>query len=109
MTPAEIRSLLAEQVESNKYSVNSHSISLADSLVPPRRITVIERIVVKGRVRDRILDVWLVAQEPSTDGYRIVMRESDRMFGLASKGFEHDQHLVLVGWYGDLATAFASM
>jgi len=52
---------------------------------------------------------WLVGQEDAADGYKIVMREDGKQFGLASAGFAHDKHRILVGWYGTLLSAFLAM
>lgn len=37
------------------------------------------------------------------------MREDGLQIGLASVGFPHDTAAILVGWYGDLLTAFMGM
>ena len=89
--------------------VNDHRISLRDALVFPERLTVIVRTVKKGKVSDDEEDVWLVGREKEGDGYRIVMRERDCQFGLASKSFLQDRQLVLAGWYGTLKSAFLGM
>jgi hypothetical protein len=60
-------------------------------------------------LKDRIQDVWLVGKENANDGYRIVVREEDSQFGLASPGFGNDKHLILTGWYGSLKAAFLAM
>ena len=88
---------------------NDHKIDLGQTLVLPQKISVIVRSVKNGRLKDRIESVWLVGQENSSDGYKIVMREADRQFGLASPGFSNDKHLVLAGWYGGLKSTFLSM
>ncbi len=67
------------------------------------------RTVLDGRVKDVILNVWLVGQECTNDGYKIVVRDDGALFGLASVGFAEDSHLVLVGWYGSLLSTFLSM
>jgi hypothetical protein len=55
------------------------------------------------------LNAWLVGQEGTADDYKIVMREDGKQFGLASVGFPHDKHLILVGWYSSLLSAFLAM
>jgi hypothetical protein len=60
-------------------------------------------------VKDETLNAWLVGQENLTDRYKIVMRDDGLEYGLASSGFPNDKYLVLVGWYGDLLSAFLSM
>jgi hypothetical protein len=87
----------------------NHGTSLIDLLVRPEEITVIERSVHNGAIEDRLLKVWLVAQESTVDGYRIVMSSDGSEFGLASSGWRDDQHLVLCGWYGDLESTFLGM
>ena len=88
---------------------NDHQITLSQALIPPRKILVIDRSVLKGRVKDRQIEVWLVGQENREDGYQIVMSDDDLVFGLASKGFPADAHPILCGWYGDLMAAFLGM
>lgn len=70
---------------------------------------IIERTVTDGQLKDRELSVWLIGEEPSTDGYKIIMRDDGRIFGLASAGFSTDRHPILVGWYGSLMAAFIGM
>jgi hypothetical protein len=109
MTIAEIRDLIRIQIEDPVPAVKDHSVAVRNMLVDPARIQVIARDVTKDGVRDELLDAWLVGQEESGDGYRIVFCEQQRVFGIALRGFQSDQHLVLVGWYGDLFSAFVSM
>lgn len=109
MTSQEVADLVRAQIGDQLVTVNKHSINLMGALVPPQRIQVIARILEGGRFQDELVDAWLVGQENAKDGYRIVMREVEPIFGLASRGFPSDSHLVLVGWYGDLIDAFLSM
>ena len=109
MTADQVRELIRIQSTDNLTTTNDHGISLEQSLVRPQRISVIARLVKGGRVQDQKLDVWLVGQERSSDGYRIIVRDDGLQFGLASNGFPTDKHLVLVGWYGDLVSAFLSI
>jgi hypothetical protein len=109
MTAGEVRNLLRAQALNQAQVVNVHGITLNDALVPPRRISIIERTIQKGQLEDKLLSVWLIGQGRSADGYRIVMREDGHAFGLASTGFPTDKHLVLMGWYGDLMSSFVSM
>jgi hypothetical protein len=108
MTFDEVQSLVREQ-SAGSLSVIAHGIKLQQALISPRRISLIFRNVVDGKVEDETLDAWLVGQEGTADGYRIVMREDGKQFGLAMEGFPHDEHLVLVGWYGSLLSAFIGM
>jgi hypothetical protein len=109
MRAAEIRDLVRAKAFNEAKVMNDHGITLSDALVPPQRISIIDRTIQKGHLKDNVLSVWLIGQERSADGYRIVMREDGPVFGLASTGFPADRHLVLVGWYGDLISAFMSM
>ena len=109
MTAAEVREIVRSQAVEGLTLVNDHRICLRDALVQPVRLTVIDRVVKKGKVRDTEEVVWLVGRERVEDGYTIVMRETDCQFGLASTGFPHDKHQVMVGWYGSLITAFMGM
>jgi hypothetical protein len=109
MTTADVRNVLRAQLLNDPKVANDHGITLDDALVPPQRISIIERTVQKGQLSDKLVTVWLVGQERLGTGYRIVMREDGSVFGLASTGFPADRHLVLVGWYGDLISAFINM
>jgi hypothetical protein len=111
MHPLDVRKLVENEIGDDWTVTNDHHVDLRRALVPPRRITVIERSVRNGKLRDRPLDVWLVLVErPETlEGYRIVMKEDESVFGLATGGFPKDEHLVLCGWYGDFMTTFRGM
>jgi hypothetical protein len=111
MNAKEIRSLVQNEIGDDWATTNHHNVNLRHALVNPRKITVIERTVKNGKVRDSTVAVWLVLVErPETeDGYRIVMKENEPLFGLASEGFPEDEHLVLCGWYGDFMTTFRGM
>ncbi len=108
MTVEEVSEVVQSQARDALDLVN-HSISLKDALIRPQKITVIFRDVKAGKLNDCEADVWLVGRENAGDGYKIVMRERGRQFGLASTGFPHDKHLVLTGWYGSLRSAFLGM
>jgi len=109
MTVEEVRELIRAQSVDRLATTNDHRISLKQALIPPQKISVIARLVERGKVKDQTVNVWLVGQESSGDGYRIIMREDGSAFGLASGGFPTDKHLMLVGWYGDLVSAFVNM
>ena len=90
--------------------MNGHGISLRQALISPQKVTVIVRDVKQGKpIKDKEEEVWLLGRENAGDGYRMVMREKDSQFGLASPGLAHDKHLILTGWYGSLKSAFLSM
>ena len=110
MTVVEVRAIVRLQTGDHLALVNDHKISLKEALIAPQKITVIVRDVKKGKpIKDKEEEVWLVGRENAGDGYRIVMREKDSQFGLASPGYAQDRHLILTGWYGSLKSAFLSM
>jgi hypothetical protein len=109
MTVEQVRELVKMQSADRLAATNDHRISLRQALVAPQKISVIAQTIKAGRVEDNRLSVWLVGQEGPGDGYRIIMRDDGLQFGLASSGFPNDKYLVLVGWYGDLLSAFLSM
>ena len=109
MTVEEVRALVRIQSAANLTAVNDHRITLEDALVAPRMISVIDRRLKDGHMKDENLRVWLVGQENWTDGYKIILRDDASKFGLASTGFPHDKFPILVGWYGDLLTTFLGM
>jgi hypothetical protein len=109
MTVEQVRELIRSQSADDPTATNDHRISLKQVLVPPQRISVIARMIQGDRAEDQRLDAWLVGQEGSSDGYRIIMRDDGLQFGLASSGFPNDKYLVLVGWYGSLMPAFLGM
>jgi hypothetical protein len=109
MTADKVRELIRVQSADNLTTINDHCISLKQALVTPQRISVIARQVADGRLQDQTLNVWLVGWEDSSDGYKIIMRDDGLQFGLASSGFPRDKYPILVGWYGNLLSAFLSM
>jgi hypothetical protein len=111
MQPHEVRKLVEDAIGDDWAVTNHHRVDLRSALVQPRKITVIERTVRNGKLRDRTVTVWLVLVEKVglDEGYRIVMKEHEAMFGLASEGFPEDEYLVLCGWYGDFMTTFQGM
>ncbi len=112
MDAQQVQTLVESAIGDNWSQTNLHHVDLRRALVQPRKIKVIERTVKKGRLRDQVVEAWLVLEEKRTDGhdgYRIVMKEKEPVFGLASQGFPNDEHLVLCGWYGDFLSAFRGM
>jgi hypothetical protein len=111
MQPRDVRKLVEDAIGDNWAVTNLHHVDLRRALVRPSKIAVIERTVRNGKLRNRTLAVWLVLVEHADqeEGYRIVMKGNEPVFGLASKGFPEDEHLVLCGWYGDFMTTFQSM
>jgi hypothetical protein len=107
----QVRALVEFQIGDARDATNLHRVDLRTALVPPRRITVIERLVRDDEFDDRLTEVWLVLVEGSEteDGYRIVTALDGSSFGLACAGLTHDEHLVLVGWYGDFMETFEAM
>lgn len=111
MEPRDVRKVVEDAIGDDWTVTNHHQVDLRHALVQPRRITVIERTVRNGKLRDRIATVWLVLEElvGQEEGYRIVMKENEPVFGLAAEGFPEDEHLVLCGWYGDFMSTFQGM
>lgn len=109
MTIEEVQSLVHSQSRENLAATNDHRIALSQAMVPPKRTTVVWRKIVNGHLEDEELNVWIVGQEDSADGYKIVLRDDGKQFGLASTGFPNDKSLVLDGWYGSLLSAFLAM
>ncbi len=108
MTAEEVVDRVRAQVGEQSVAEN-HGMRLKQALIMPRRISVIFRRVELGQLRDEMLEVWLVGEEKSEDGYKIIMRDDGSQFGLASSGFPADKCPVLVGWYGSLLSAFLGM
>jgi hypothetical protein len=109
MTAEQVRELIRIQITDNSKATNDHRISLEQVLVTPLRISVIAPLVKGGRMQDQRLDAWLVGQEHSSDGYKIIMRDDGLQFGLAVGGLPTVRDFFLVGWYGDLVSAFLGM
>ena len=111
MNSNEVMHLVRRQIAGRSSLPNSHGVVLGNCLVRPTRIKVINRIVQEGKIRDSVETVWLVLEENphEKDGYKVVFSEQQGMFGLASVGFETDQHPVLCGFYGDFPTTLSSM
>jgi hypothetical protein len=111
MNAQSVRKLVESQIGDSWSTTNHHGVDLRTAVVTPQKITVIERTVRNGKLRDHLVNVWLVLIEnPELEtGYRIVLRDTDKMFGLASEGFPGDERLVLCGWYGDFISTFEGM
>jgi hypothetical protein len=111
MQPCDVRKLIENEIGDDWAVTNHHHVDLRRALVQPRKIRVIERTVRNSKLRDRTLPVWLVLVErrDPDEGYRIVMKEEEPVFGLVSEGFPEDECLVLCGWYGNFMTTFLSM
>jgi hypothetical protein len=109
MTLEQVEETVRAHASDKLTETNDHRLTLGQALLPPRRISVIERKVQDRQVTDHELSVWLVGGESHEDGYKIVMRDDGMQFGLASKGFPDDDFPVLCGWYGGLVAAFLSM
>ncbi len=111
MTTAQVRTLIESQIGDDWATTNYHGVDLRHALVSPRTITVVERSVGNGKVHDGLVVVWLILVENTAagNGYRIVLKDDESLFGLAVEGLPSDQHLVLCGWYGDFLTTFRAM
>lgn len=111
MNAADVKSLVEQEIAGRWDETNDHGVDLGTSLLSPTIIHLIFRRVLDGKIDDHIIRAWLVLEEdPRTrDGYKIVFDENRMTFGLACSGFAEDQHLVLIGFYGDFWTTFHAM
>ena len=112
MTASELSKLIQRQLEMRHLpGPLLHGIELDRALVPPQKIAAIDRLVVRGRIHDKNVEVWLVLHEKPDDpqSYRIVYSEERDCFGLATPGLATDTCLVVFGWYGDFANTLESM
>jgi hypothetical protein len=111
MDATSIGALIRSQIGDAWDTTNAHGVDLREALLLPELVTVIHRQVRDGKLHDALVDVWVVLIEnpKARSGYRLVAAEDGSTFGLASDGFPSDQHLVLVGWYGDFLTTFRAM
>ena len=109
MTIDEVKERVQVQAGIDLELTNDHRITLKQALVLPQQIQVIERSVRNGKLKEQRIDVWLVGQEDSSDGYKIISRDDGLQFGLASKGFPSDPFLILTAWYGNLISTFLAM
>jgi hypothetical protein len=111
MNRDDIRRVVLDAIGNSWETTNDHGVDLRKALVPPRPIKVTQRLVEGGRVRDTVIETWLVLIEKpeSGKGHRIVASSDGSRFGLASEGGAADPHLVLCGWYGDFMTTFQGM
>lgn len=111
MQAREIDRIVRSQIGDAWETGNLHGVDFRQTVAPATRAKVIERIVVDGQTRDRLIDVWLVVVEDSERhaGYRIVASSDGRIFGLATEGCPADEHVVLCGWYGDVLTTFRAI
>jgi len=109
MTIQDVNEIVRSQVADKASATNDHRISLGQALVPPQRISVFIQFVKDGIVREQKEEVWLVGQENSGDGYKIVMRDDGMQFGLVSNSAPGSRHPTLCGWYGSLVSTFLAM
>lgn len=99
MTAEDVRALVREQTAANE----GHG--LESLVIAPHRISIIVR---GGMNAEETITAWIVGEE-HPNGYKIIMRDDGSEFGLATAGFQADLHPVLVGWYGDLKSAYQCM
>ncbi len=111
MDAADVSKLIQLQIAGRQSPPNSHGVDLHRCLVRPVRISVVNRSVLRGKIRDAVEDVWLVLEERpgAREGYQIVFSESGKAFGLVSEGLPSDTLPILCGWYGDFPTTLAAM
>ena len=111
MIAKEVKKIVLAQIDGQWQETNAHRVDLSSALVtPPRQTKMIQRLVHKGRLKDSVVDVWVVLEECSDDGGYVIFYDDERgTFGLASNGFPHDQHMVICGYYGDSWNALKGM
>jgi hypothetical protein len=76
------------------------------TLIAPCKIRALAPAISDGDEEEEI-DLWLVAEVPGN--YSIVMQLNDPVFGLVTTGARAKSPLVLVGWYGNLPSAFNTL
>ena len=111
MNSEDIRRIVEAQIGDAWDMKNNCNVDLRKSLLKPEWIRLIARTVKNGERKDEPMDAWVVLiKDPETKmGYRIVANDDGSKFGLATKGFEEDKHLIFIGWYGDFLTTFKGM
>ncbi len=110
MTVPEVRKLVLKQIGEAWEETNAHGVDLRSAVVEPRRTRMIDRQVLKGKIKDSLVDVWIVLEElPNGGGYTVFYDDERAEFGLASDGLSEDEHLVICGYYGDFWNAFQGM
>lgn len=63
MTPREISQLIQHQIAAQPGLPNPHGVDLKRCLTNPTIIKVIERNVIRGKFKERVVAVWLVLEE----------------------------------------------
>ncbi|MCC9608725.1 hypothetical protein LOC68_08830 [Blastopirellula sp. JC732] len=110
MDAREVRQLVLQEIDDRWDESNSHAFNLRTALIKPTPTPMIHRLVRNGKIKDAIVDVWIVLKElPEGDGYLIFYDEDRNQFGLASKGFPEDRYPVISGYYGSFWNAFKGM
>lgn len=103
MTVNEVQSLVRSQIAEDLKAKTEQRIALEHMILWPQVASVIA--LSTPPLEDEELDVWLIGEE-SPEGYKIIMQNDGKQFGLAATGFPNGKRLVLVGWYGSLKSAF---
>ena len=108
---AAVRRIVHDCIGEAWETSNHHGVDLREALLEPELVTLIDRTVLEGEVRDTLMRAWVVLVEDPEEGrgYRVVASPSAQHFGLAEEGFPGDDHLLLCGWYGDFWDAFLGM
>lgn len=110
MNARDVRKIVVDQIADRWGETNSHSVNLRTALVMPSQTQMILRLVRNGKIKDSTVNVWVVLLErPDGDGYIIFYDDARDQFGLASSGFNDDQHPVICGYYGNFWTTFKGM
>ncbi len=106
MTANEVQSLVRSQIAEDLTTTAEQRIALERMMLSPQVASVIT--VRTPPLEDEELDVWLIGED-APEGYKIIMQNDGKQFGLAATGFPNDKRLVVVGWYGSLKSAFLGM
>jgi len=110
MKSKDVQEYVRQQISDRWGQSNSHGVNLRTALVSPYKTRMTNRLVQKGKIKDSVVEVWVVLEEePRGDGYIIFFDENYGNFGLATKGFKTDQYPVICGYYGDFWTTLEGM
>ncbi len=110
MTSDEVANLVHQQIGKRWDQSNAHGVDLRKCLVQPKRVEMGVSIPNPGgKAVDTTVWVWIVLEENpmKRDGYKIVMEEDTREFGLAM--LEANGQPYYLGCYGDFMATLQAM
>lgn len=113
MTSDEVANLVRQQIGNRWDQSNAHGVDLQRCLVQPKRVQMgaMGASIPNpgGKAVDTTVWVWVVLEEDPVkrDGYKIVMEEDTREFGLAI--LLADGQPCYLGCYGDFMTTLQAM